>query len=179
VEEAGNERFGIIVREPKAEGLAIKGHQALERFRFIDIEHDVAKAERTGAKAGDAAPRLERLGRSFRTVKDFQPIAHWIGKHDQVRNMPLVGKGASAARDRYPAIVETRGHSIERRGVGNFPAEKSDAFAAIGMDNHALPAVVHAESERSPRLVHALQAEKTGAIAGPVVESLGADADIT
>src|SRR6516225_7963018 len=67
----------------------------------------------------------------------------------------------------------------ERRGVGDFPAEEADSFAAIGMDHDALLAVIHAERERGARLIHALQAEQTGAIAGPVVQSFSANADIT
>ena len=41
-----------------------------------------------------------------------------------------------------------RGQRIECLGVGNFPAEEADAFAAIGMDDDPLLAVIHAEGER-------------------------------
>jgi hypothetical protein len=112
-------------------------------------------------------------------VKKFQLVTDRIGKHDQIGHMALVGQRASTARDCYAAVIETRRQRIERGGVGNFPAEKANTFAAIGMDYDTLLTVVHAESERSARLIHALQPEKTGAIAGPVVQSFGADADIT
>src|SRR5262249_1722390 len=46
-------------------------------------------------------------------------------------------------------------------------------------DHDALLVIIHAESERRARLIHALQTEQTGAVAGPVVQSFSADADIT
>ena len=139
----------------------------------------MAQAKRTGAKAGDTAAGPERLARSFRAVKKFQPVADRVGNDDQIGNMSFVGKGASAARDRYAAVVEPRRQAVERFGIGNFPAEKTDAFAAVGMDHDTLLTVIHAESQRRARSIHALQAEQTGAIAGPVIQRFGADADIT
>jgi hypothetical protein len=40
-----------------------------------------------------------------------------------------------------------RGERIERRGVGHFPAEERNPFAAVGIDQDALLAVVHSEGK--------------------------------
>ena len=139
----------------------------------------MAEAERAGAKAGNRAAGLERLGGGFGAVKDFQPVAERIVEHDQILDVPLVGQRAGAVRDFDPAVVQMRGERIERRRIGDLPAEKADAFAAVGVDNDALLAVVHAEGERRARFVDALQAEKARAVARPIAQILGANADIT
>ena len=46
-----------------------------------------------------------------------------------------------------PALLELRRERVERGGVRDFPAEEADAFAAVGIDDDALLAVVHAERD--------------------------------
>ena len=139
----------------------------------------MAEPERAGAEAGNRAAGLERLRRRFGAVKNLQPVALRIVEHDQVLHVPLVGKRARAARDLHPRAVEPRGERIERRRIGDFPAEEADAFAAVGVDQNPLLAVVHAEGERRTRFVDALQAEQAGAVTSPIAQILGANADIT
>src|SRR4029077_9374401 len=74
--------------------------------------------------------------------------------------------------------LQVRRDGVERGRVGDLPAEKPDALAAVGRDDDALLAVVHAEGERRARLVDALQAEQARAVARPVGQILGAHADI-
>ena len=44
----------------------------------------------------------------------------------------------------------------------DLPAEERDALAAVGVDDDALLAVIHAEGEARARFIEALQAEKPG-----------------
>ena len=47
-----------------------------------------------------------------------------------------------------PAAFEPRRERVERRRVGGFPAEEIGAAFGVGVDDHALLAVVHAQRER-------------------------------
>ena len=47
------------------------------------------------------------------------------------------------------------------------------------MNKNALPAVVHPQRQRSGAPVDHLHAEEPGAVAGPIVEIFGPDADIS
>ena len=77
--------------------------------------------------------------------------------------MALVGERTRSMRHFDSRVFEMRGKAIERCGIGHFPAEKPDPFAAVGIDDDALLAVVHAEGKRRARFVDALQAEQAGA----------------
>ena len=77
-----------------------------------------------------------------------------------------------------PWDVEMRAEPVERRGVRHLPAEEADALAAVGIHDQALLAVVHAQRERRAAAVDRLQAEQPRAVARPVVDILGAQADI-
>src|SRR5262249_5138322 len=68
---------------------------------------------------------------------------------------------------------------LERGAVRDFPAEEADALAAVGAHHHALLAVVHPQRKALRALVGDLHAEEAGAEAGPVLERLGAHADVT
>ena len=110
--------------------------------------------------------------------KNFEPVAGRIVEHDQVLDLPLVGERARAARDLGAGALEPRGERVERRRVRHLPAEEADALPAVGIDDEALLAVVHAERERRAALVDALQAEEIAAVARPVLQVLGANPDI-
>ena len=138
----------------------------------------MAQAERAGAEARDRASGPERLRRGFGAVEQLQPVAERIVEHDQIFDVALVGKRAGAARHLDRVSLQMRRDGVERRGIGDLPAEKADALAAVGGDDDALLAVVHAEGERRARLVDALQAEQARAIARPIGQILGAHADI-
>ena len=94
----------------------------------------------------------------------------------------LTSRSSASAREPratlVPACFEPRRQRIERSRVGDLPAEHADAVAAVRVDDDALLAVIHAERQRRARLVDALQAEQPGAIARPITQILGADADI-
>src|ERR1051326_347203 len=129
-------------------------------------------------------PEIERPGRNGSVAvsapwKISQPVAERVGERDQIRNWALVGQRAAAARNLDPCAFEMRRQCIECSRVGDFPAEERDALAAVGIDDDALLAVVHAEGERVARFVDALQAEEPAAVARPIVQILGADPDIT
>ena len=70
------------------------------------------------------------------------------------------------------------GERVERARVGDFPAVKTGAFAAVVMHHHALLAVVHPEGEGRLALVDELHAEEMAAIGRPILEILRADPDI-
>ena len=84
MQEAGDERMIVIIGEPEAEHVAIERHQLVDGLARIDVEHDMAEAERAGAEAGDRAAGPERLGGRFGAVENLQPVAERIGEHDQV-----------------------------------------------------------------------------------------------
>src|SRR5262249_18384450 len=71
--------------------------------------------------------------------------------------------------------VDARRHGVQRRGVGDLPAEEADALPAVGVDHEALLAIIHAEGEARAALVDALQAEEGFAVARPVAHVPGAN----
>ena len=165
VKKAGNEGMRIVIGQPEAERIAVERHQPVDRLRRIDVEHDMTEAERAGAKARDRPARPERIRCRLGAVKNLEPVSERIVEHDQILDVPLLGERVGAAGDLDAAIVQMRRQRVERGGVGGFPAEKTDALAAVGIDDEALLAVVHAEGERRARFVDALQAEQAAAIA--------------
>ena len=108
-------------------------------------------------------------------MENLDPVADRIVQHDEVLHAALVGECARAARDLDAGAIEVRREPLERRGVGDLPAEEADAFAAVGLDDDALLAVVHAERERGAALVDGLQPKQPAAVRAPVVERLGAN----
>jgi hypothetical protein len=113
------------------------------------------------------------------TTWQLEPVAGRIADNDEITDTALVGQRARAALDRHAGLFEPRGDGVERRGIRHLPAEEAQAFAAIGIDDDALLAVVHAEGEPARALVDALQAEQPAAVAAPVAQILGADPDIS
>ena len=147
----------------------------IERQHVVDplaVQHGVAHAERAGAEAGDRAAGLERIAGDFGAVKDFEPIADRIGKHDQVPDAAFVGERARAARQLEPWLFQMRGERIERRRIRHLPAEEARRVARVRMDHEALLAVVHAERERAAALVDQLHAEEPRAVGRPVFQVL-------
>ena len=139
----------------------------------------MAHAERAGAEAGDVAAGLERIGRDRAAVEELKAVALGIVADDEVLHLPLVGERARAAGDLGAHLLEPRRDVVEGGGVRHLPAEEADALPAVGVDHEPLLAVVHAERHRLAALVDLLQAEEIQAVAGPVLQALGADPDIS
>src|SRR5262249_48604170 len=175
MEEIPREWPQPIVTELELEDISVERHHLCDAF---EMHHHVAHAERTGAKAGDVAAGLERIGGSLRTVKDFQPVAAGIAEHDQVRNVPLAGKRARAAGDLSASRFNPRRYLVESGGVRDLPAEERDTLAAVAIDDQTLLAVVHTTGQAWPTLADALHPEQPFAVARPVVDILGANPDI-
>ncbi len=176
VKEISLERTQHIIGQPEPEHVAIERNSVVD---VVHVQHRVAHAERPGAKAGNRAPGLERIACGLGAVKDFDPVAERIGQHDQLSHPALVGQRPSAARDRHARLLEPGGKPVEGGGVGDFPAEEGDALTPILGDDDALLAVVHAQRKRFRAAVDELHAQKPGAEAGPVLERLCANADIS
>ena len=176
MEEVSRERLGEIIGQLEVEDFGIERQHVLNTFRR---QHRVPHAERAGAEARDRAAGLERIGRDFGAVKRFEPVADRIGEYDQILDAAFVGERTRAARDLDVVVFQMRRQRIERRGIGDFPAVERRPLGLVAMDDDALLAVVHAQRERAAALVDQLHAEKAGAVSRPIVEILGADADIS
>ena len=79
----------------------------------------------------------------------------------------------------HAGLFEPRRIGVERGGVGDLPAEEADTLAAVLADDDALLAVVHAEREALGALVDQLHAEEAGPEVRPVLQRLGANADVS
>src|SRR5262245_9120712 len=175
VEEIGRERAQPVVADPELENVLIELHHLADA---LEMHHHMAHPERSGAEAGNVAAGLEGIGRGFGAVEDLQAIAGGVVEHDQILDVALVGQRPRAARDLGAGGLDPRGDGVERRGVGDLPAEEADALAAVGIDQESLLTVIHAEGERRAAVVDALQAEEVRAVRAPVAQILGANADI-
>jgi hypothetical protein len=67
---------------------------------------------------------------------------------------------------------------LERLGIGHFPPEELDPGAAVGFDDHALPAIVHPECCRPPAVVDQLEAQHARAVRFPFVERRRVKSDV-
>jgi hypothetical protein len=148
VQEARLERMRVIVSEPEAKDLAVERHHAIDLLDALDVENDMPKPQGSGAKAGNRPTRHERLGGNLGSVKDLQPIAERVAEDDKILHHPLVGECLRAARDLHIRCIELRRQRVKRSSVGHLPAEYIDALAAVGVNDDALLAVVHAKRNR-------------------------------
>ena len=112
-------------------------------------------------------------------MEDFEPVAERIGEHDQVLDPALLRERARAAGDRHARLLQTRRKPLQRGRVGDLPAEESDPFAAVFLDDDALLAVVHAQRKLLAALLQELHAQKSRAEAAPVLERICVNADIS
>ena len=175
VEEIRRERLGEIVAELEAQDVAIERQDVVD---LLAVEHGVAHAERAGAEAGDGAAGLERIGGGLGAVENLQPVAGGVVQHDQVADLALLGKRAGAARERHLVPLEVGGVGVERGGVRHLPAEEARRVAGVLVHHQALLLVVHAERGGAAALVHELHAEEPAGVGRPVLQILGAKADI-
>src|SRR5262245_42125415 len=149
VEEIGRERPQPVVADPEPEHVLIKCHHVGDA---LEMHHDVAHAERTGAKAGNVAAGLERIASSLRAVENFQSIAGGVVEHNQIRHVPLVGERPRSARDLGAGSLDPRRDGVERGAIRHLPAEESDALSAVGVDHESLLAVIHSKRKRRATL---------------------------
>jgi hypothetical protein len=62
--------------------------------------------------------------------------------------------------------------------VASATSQPKKPLAAVGVDDQPLPAVIHAQRQGGAAAVDRLQAEQPRPVAGPVLDVLGAKADI-
>ena len=124
-------------------------------------------------------PGTERVGRDLGAVEELQPVAVGIARHQEIGDMALLGEAAGAARDLDAVGLEMGAEPGERRGVRDLPAEEADALAAVGIDDEPLLAVVHPQAQRRAAAVDRLEAEQPRPVPRPIVDVLGAQADVT
>ncbi len=176
MEEVDLDRLQEVIAEFEAEDVAIERHKIIEP---LGGDHDMTHAERAGAEAGNAAPGLERLGRGLRTMKHFEPVAGRIGEYDEIGDAAFVGECAGPARDLHPMAIEMRRKGFERGRVVDLEAEEAGAFAAVGIDDEALLAVIHAQGQAGAGLVDKLHAEQPRRVLLPVRKVCGAHTDVS
>ena len=99
-------------------------------------------------------------------------------EHDQVADLALLGERAGAARERHLVAFEIGGVGVERGCVRHLPAEEARRVAGVLVHHKALLLVVHAERGGAAALVHQLHAEEPAGVGRPVLQILGAKADI-
>ena len=75
MEEERLERPQRVVAQPEAEQIPIERQHVVDP---LDVHHDVAHAERTGAEAGDGAAGPERIRGDLRAVERFEHVADRI-----------------------------------------------------------------------------------------------------
>ena len=175
VQEARRIGLRVEIAQAEAEDIFVEVGDLVDA---LDMHDDVAEPERPGAETGDRAAGLERIGGDLAAMKNLDAVAERIAEHDQVLDVPLAGERARAARKRHACRFEASAERIERRTVGDFPAEELDARAAVVFDDHALLAVVHAKGNAGAAFVDKLKTQHARPVAAPIVEIGGVEADI-
>ena len=126
-------------------------HVDIERHHRVDVfhrQHGVAKPERAGAKTGNRTAGKERRIVDLGAVKGFEAIARGIAK----RNQPLTRLSSASVRglgrDLDLVPFQPGRERIQRRRIGDLPAEEAFAFGQRPVDDDALLAVVHPERQQ-------------------------------
>ena len=131
----------------------------------------MAEAERAGAEAGDRAAGAERRVGDLGAIKCLEPIAGGIPERNQAANAPVIGERLRLGDNLDLGSFQPGRQSVQRRRIGNLPAEEALAFRHRAVDDNALLAVVHAECEQGRTALDCLQADQSGPELPPVVES--------
>ena len=139
----------------------------------------MAEAERPGSESGDRTSGLERRLVDLGAVKRLQPIAGRVSKRNQRANPPGVCKRPWLGGDRDARALQPGGERVQRRSVGDLPAEEARAFAHGAVDDDALLAVVHPERELRVAAFDRLQADQAGPELPPIVEMVGSEPGIS
>src|SRR5437660_8848667 len=129
----------------------------------------MAEPERSGAEAGDRAAGVEWRVVYLGAVKCLEAIARGIAKRDQPLDAAIVGQRGWFGRDLDFRVFQPRRERIQRRRVGNLPAEEALALGQRAVDDDALLAVVHPESQQRGTALHPLQPDQPGAELPPIV----------
>jgi putative endonuclease len=128
--------------------------------QYDDVEAAIAREK-----------RLKKWQRAWkiRLIEELNP--NWDDLYPQIFLHPaLVGKGARPVRNLNACRCQTGGQSVKPGGVGDLPAEKGDALAAVLAHDQALLSVVHPQREALGAEVDELHAQKSRAEAGPVLQ---------
>ena len=176
VEEIGAERFFDVVGQPEAEHVDIERH---DRLDILDRQHGVPKPERAGAESRNRSSRHERRVVDLGAVKRFQPVAGRIVKRNQAADAPGIGQRLRFGGDRHAGLFQPRRQRIQRRAVGNLPAEEARAFAHRAVDHDALLAVVHPERQQRIAALDRLQPDQAGPELPPVLEVIRSETGIS
>jgi hypothetical protein len=173
--EPRGERVGVEVAHPETQELLVERGDLVEP---LDAHHDVAEAQRASAKSRDRAPRPEAVRRLFGAMEHLDARADRVGEYDQIADATFIRERTRAALDGDTRLLELGRKRVERSCIGDFPAEELDSFAAVGLDDHALPAIVHPKRSRRCASVDELEAEHAGAVRPPFVEGRRVEADV-
>src|SRR5260221_3543773 len=68
---------------------------------------------------------------------------------------------------------------VQRRGIRDLPAEETRAFAHSAVDDDALLAVIHPESQQRIAALDRLKADHAGAELPPVIEGIGSEPGVS
>ena len=86
------------------------------------------------------------------------------------RDAPRVGQRLRLGGHLDAGLFQPGRERVQRRGIGDLPAEEARAFAHRAVDDDALLAVVHPERQQRIAALDRLQADQPGAELPPVVE---------
>ena len=135
--------------------------------------------ERAGAESRNRSSGHEGRIVDLGAVKGLQPVAGRIMKRNQAADAPGVGQRLRFGGDGHAGFFQPRGQRIQRRTVGNLPAEEARAFAHRAVDHDALLAVVHPERQQGIAALDRLQPDQAGPELPPVLEVIRSETGIS
>ena len=100
-------------------------------------------------------------------------------KRNEAADAPGVGQRLRFGGDGHAGFFQPRGQRIQRRTVGNLPAEEARAFAHRAVDHDALLAVVHPERQQRIAALDRLQPDQAGPELPPVLEVIRSETGIS
>src|SRR5438874_3578156 len=176
VKEVGAKRLLHVIAETEPEQVDIERHHRVDVFHR---QHRVPEPERTGAETGDRTAGFERHIVGLRTVKRCEAIAAGIAERNQGANPSCVGQRLRFGCHLDLGLFKPGRERLQRRRIGNFPAEKACSIRKGAVDDDALLAIVHPECEQRGAALHRLQTNEAGAKLPPVLERSRAETGIS
>src|SRR6185369_4388204 len=135
--------------------------------------------ERTGAESRDRSSRRKRRVVDLGAVKRLQPVAGWIVKRNQAADAPGIGQRLWLGGDRHAGFFQPRRQRIQRRAVGDLPAEEARTISQGAVDHDALLAVVHPACQQRVAALDRLQSDQAGPELPPVLAVISSEAGIS
>ena len=115
-----------------------------------------------GDEAAAHRRRGERRVRHRRPEEQLDAQPCRVARRKEAHHLARRGLGGRSLVDRIPGSAQPRDHLLERRLVGDLPADRGEIVGGPGVEEEALGVAVHAQGQPAVPAARDLEAEHVG-----------------